>query len=274
VLYRGMDRARLDAAYNNGAAVRERDAIVADWAGRSARLRSERPQHLDLKYGDALRERVDLFLAAEPDAPTLVFIHGGYWQMNAKELFAFLAEGPLALGINVALAGYTLAPEARLDRIVGEIRRSVLWLAGHLGDFGADGSRLYVSGWSAGGHLTAMTMPLPAVRGGLAISGLYDLEPMRLSYINEKLGLDEDEAERNSPLLHLPPMAGELIVTYGTEELPELQRQSVEYAQTWVEEGLPGHLLPVDGANHFTILETLARPDGMLAQAVARLAAV
>jgi acetyl esterase/lipase len=266
-----MDRTQLDAAYNNGAAVRERDAIVADWAQRSGRLYRDRPQHLDLKYGDAPRERIDLFLAAEPNAPTLLFIHGGYWQMNGKELFAFLAEGPLALGINVALPGYTLAPEARLDRIVAEIRRATLWLAGRLGDLGADGSRLYVSGWSAGGHLTAMMMPLPAVRGGLAISGLYDLEPIRLSYINEKLGLDDDEAERHSPLLHLPPMAGELIVTYGTNELPELQRQSVEYAQAWVEQGLPGQLLPVDGANHFTILETLARPDGVLAQAVAKL---
>lgn len=273
MLYRGMDRAQLDAAYNNGAAVRERDAIVADWAARSARLRGERPQHLDLRYGDAPRERLDLFLAAEPNAPTLLFIHGGYWQMNAKELFAFLAEGPLALGINVALAGYTLAPEARLDRIVAEIRRAVLWLAEHLGDFGADGARLYVSGWSAGGHLTAMSMPLRAVRGGLAISGLYDLEPIRLNYLNEKLGLDEAEAARNSPLLHLPPTAGELIVTYGTRELPELQRQSVEYAQAWVEQGLPGRLLPIDAANHFTILETLARPDGTLAQALVGLTA-
>ncbi|MFZ2004165.1 MAG: alpha/beta hydrolase [Stellaceae bacterium] len=271
MLYRGMDRAQLDVAYNNGAAVRERDAIVADWATRSARLRAARPQHLDLKYGDAPRERLDLFLATQPNAPTLLFIHGGYWQMNAKELFAFLAEGPLALGINVALAGYTLAPEARLDRIVAEIRHAVLWLAEHLGDFGADGARLCVSGWSAGGHLTAMSMPLPAVRGGLAISGLYDLEPIRLSYLNEKLGLDGAEAARNSPLFHLPPMAGDLVVAYGTSELPELQRQSVEYARAWLDQGLPGRLAPIDGANHFTILETLARPDGELAQALVRL---
>lgn len=268
MLYRGMDRAQLDAAYNNTAAVRERDAIVADWAERSARLRAARPRHLDLNYGEAPRERLDLFLADDPRAPTLLFIHGGYWQMNAKELFAFLAEGPLAHGVNFALAGYTLAPEARLDRIVDEVRRAALWLAAHLAEFGADGRRLYVSGWSAGGHLTAMTMPLSAVCGGLAISGLYDLEPIRLNYLNDKLRLDEAESARNSPLLHLPPMAGELIVAYGTEELPELQRQSVTYAQAWAEQGLPGHLHPVTGANHFTILETLAHPDGELTQAL------
>jgi arylformamidase len=128
-----------------------------------------------------------------------------------------------------------------------------------------------VSGHSAGGHLTAMTMPLRTVRGGLAISGLYDLEPIRLNYLNEKLGLDAAEAERNSPLLHLPPMAGELVVAYGTGELPELCRQSVDYAQAWAEQGLPGHLIPVDGADHFTILETLASRDGVLAQALVRL---
>lgn len=270
-LFRGMDRAALDAAYNNGAAVRERDAIMADWAARSARLRQAHGAHLDLAYGDGAREKIDLFLAAEPQAPTLVFIHGGYWQMNARENFAFLAEGPLACGINVALIGYTLAPEARLDRIVGEVRRAVQWLGEHLTDFGADPARLYVSGWSAGGHLTAMTMTQRAVRGGIAISGIFDLEPIRLSYLNDKLGLDLAEAERNSPLLHLPPMAGELIVTYGTGELPELQRQSVDYAQAWVEQGLPGHLLPIEGANHFTVLEALAKPDGELTGALVKL---
>jgi len=272
-LYRDMDRARLDAAYNNGAAVKERDAIIADWNARSVRMRERPGAELDIAYGAAPRERLDLFLAAEPEAPTLVFIHGGYWQMNAKEGFSFLAEGPLAHGINVALLGYTLAPEASLDRIVAEIRHGVQFLAAHLDDRGADPARLYVSGWSAGGHLTAMTMPLRAVAGGLAISGLFDLEPIRLCYLNEKLGLDIAETERNSPVLHLPPMAGELIVTYGTNELPELQRQSVEYAQAWAEQGLPGELLPIDGANHFTILEGLASPEGALTRALLRLVA-
>src|SRR5262249_25231101 len=104
---------------------------------------------------------------------------------------------------------------------------------------------------SAGGHLTAMTMPLPQVRGGIAISGIYDLEPIRLNYLNEKLGLDVAEAERNSPVRHLPATAGELVVAYGSRELPELCRQSIEYARAWTERGLPGHLLPVDSADHF-----------------------
>ncbi len=111
-------------------------------------------------------------------------------------------------------------------------------------------------------------MPLGEVRGGIAISGVYDLEPVRLNYLNEKLGLDEAEAQRNSPMLNFPPMSGPLIVTYGTAELPELCRQSIDYARASAGHGLPGHLLPIDGADHFTILETLARPDGELMRAL------
>jgi len=271
MLYRGMDRAELDAAYNNTAAVPERDAIVADWHERSRLLRQHRRGRLDLRYGETPRECLDLFLADAPAAPTLVFIHGGYWQMNDKEGYSFIAEGPLARGVNVAVVEYTLAPDARLDRIVGEIHRSVAWLVDHLAEFGADPARLYVSGHSAGGHLTAMAMNLGAVKGGLAISGLYDLEPIRLNYLNVKLGLDPAEARRNSPLYHLPPMAGPLIVAYGTRELPELCRQSIDYGRAWVERGLPGHLLPIDGTDHFTILEALAAPDGTMTEALLKM---
>jgi arylformamidase len=271
MLYRGMDRAQLDAAYNNRAAVPNAVTIIEDWAERSFRLRHARPQHLDLSYGDEPRQRLDLFLATDPKAPTLAYIHGGYWQMNDKEGHGFVAVGPLARGINVAILEYTLAPAARMDQIVGEIRRAIGWLEEHLAEFDADPARIYVAGHSAGGHLTAMAMTLPAVRGGLAISSLYDLEPIRLNYLNEKLGLDEPEAERNSPLLHLPSMAGPLAVAYGTAELPELCRQSIDYAKAWVESGLPGHLLPIDGADHFTILEALADPNGALTEALVSL---
>ena len=268
-----MDRAQLDAGYNNGAAVANVDAIRADWDARSARVRHSRRGHFDLAYGTAPRQRLDLFLADRPRAATLMFIHGGYWQMNDKERFAFIAEGPLARGINVANIEYTLAPEARMDRIVEEIGTSVAWLSKHLDDYGADPARIYVSGHSAGGQLTAMAMSLGVVKGGLAISGLFDLEPIRLNYLNDKLGLDAAEAQRNSPMFHLPPTAAPLVVTYGTAELPELCRQSVDYAKAWTERGLPGRLLPVAGADHFSILESLAEADGALTKALVEMAA-
>jgi len=271
MLYRGMDRAELDAAYNNRAAVPSAEQILSDWAERSARLRRERQGHVDLRYGDEPHQRLDLFLAANPQAPTVAFIHGGYWQFFDKEGFSFLAEGPLTHGVNVALIEYTLAPAARMEQIVGEIRRAIGWLDEHLVEFGGDPTRIYVAGHSAGGHLTATAMSLGVVRGGLAISGLYDLEPIRLNYLNEKLRLDEAEAGRNSPLLHLPTKAGPLVVAYGTAELPELCRQSIDYAKAWVDAGLPGHLLPIDGADHFTILEALADPHGVLTEALLRI---
>jgi len=240
-----MDRPTLDAAYNNSAAVADSARILADWQVRSDRMRSS---SRELRYGSAERNRIDLFEAA-PGAPLLLFIHGGYWQMRAKENFAFLAAGALAHGISVALVGYTLAPQQRLDGIVAEIRAALDFID----------RECVVSGWSAGGHLTAMVMDHPRVRGGLAISGIYDLEPIRLSYLNEKLGLDVAEARRNSPL-HRPPSGKPLVLAYGTGELPELQRQSVDYAKA----ARGAQLRPLGGHNHFTILEELASPDGAL----------
>ena len=260
VLYRGMDRAALDAAYNNSKAVPASAEIVARWQAQSDLVRASWPKRkLDLRYGTAARNRIDLF-EARAGAPLLAFIHGGYWQMRAKELFAFLAAGPLAHGISVALVGYTLAPDKRLDGIVAEIAEA-------LGFLSAFSKQLVLSGWSAGGHLTAMAMAHPAVRSGLAISGIYDLEPMRLCYVNDKLRLDEAEAKRNSPA-SLRPSGKPLVVAYGKAELPELQRQSEEYGRAIGQPavGLAGH-------DHFTILDELASPEGALTASVRRLLA-
>jgi arylformamidase len=261
-LYRGMDRAALDAAYNNSAAVRDSAEIVADWEARSARLRARHPEGMDLRYGPEERNRVDYF-AARRDGPVLAFIHGGYWQMRSKEIFSFIAEGPLAWGINVALIGYTIAPQKRLDGIVAEVHAAASWLQKSIPILGGDPERLFISGWSAGGHLTAMAMSHPAVAGGLAISGIYDLEPMRLCYINDKLRLDDDEARRNSPGRTEKP----LLIAYGGDELPELCRQSEEYARL-----LKHEATAVPRKNHFTVLEELASPHGALTALVRRLA--
>jgi len=247
-LYRGMHRAALDAAYNNGAAVKNSTQIVAGWQERSDRLRKSAQE---FRYGDAERNRID-YLEAKKGAPLLVFVHGGYWQMRAKENFTFIAEGPLAHGISVALVGYTLAPDKRLDSIVREIRWAL--------DYASRWSdQLMLSGWSAGGHLTAMNMPHPAVKAGLAISGIYDLEPIRHSYVNEKLRLDEAETHRNSPMLNWLSEKP-LMIAYGAAELPELQRQSRDYAA----KRLRAELHTLDGHDHFTILEELASPSGAL----------
>ena len=269
IVYGSMDRQALDAAYNNSAAVADSDRYLADWLRRSEALRSRMPDYLDQTYGDAPRERLDFFAASRNGAATLLFFHGGYWQRNAKEGFSFVAEGPLAHCFNVAVAGYTLAPEATMDSIVREARTALRWLHQHLAKFGGDPARLYIGGWSAGGHLTAMLMDEPLVAGGLAISGLFDLEPIRLCYLNEKLGLDVEEARRNSPLLNLPARAAKLIIAYGSDELPELKRQSREFGAAWSARGLPEEVIEVADCHHYAVLEQLAQPDGVLAKALA-----
>ena len=270
-LYRGMDRPALDAAYNNSAAVAGSAAIIADWQRRSAALRARVAGPREVPYAAGPGARLDFFPAGHDGAPTLLFFHGGYWQNNTKDGFSFVAEAALAQGINVAVAGYTLAPAARMDAIAAEARAAASWLGAHLEKWRADPERLFAAGWSAGAHLTALVMGESAIRGGIAISGIYDLEPIRLNYLNDKLGLDPAEARRNSPLLHLPSRAGRLIVAVGSAELPELRRQSRDYAEARRGRGLPGAFQELAGCHHYAALEELARPQGALAAALAAL---
>jgi acetyl esterase/lipase len=195
-----MSQQDRDLGLNNGVAVPASADMVADWDKRSAGMRARYSGHLDLRYGPRERNRID-FLKAADGGPTLLFIHGGYWQTRAKETFTVFADGPMAHGINVALIGYTLAPDATLDEIVAEIHRGLDFLAAQLPDLGGDPNRIVVSGWSAGGHLTSMALSHPQVKAGMAISGIYDLEPIRHSYLNVKLGLDEAMSQRNSPMM-------------------------------------------------------------------------
>lgn len=265
-LYRGMDRAALDAAYNNRAAVKAYPAISAARAEESARYRAATRFEADLRYGGGPRERIDFFPARTPGAPVVAFIHGGYWQSNDKEASSFLAPGPIACGFSVALIEYTLAPGARMGQIVAEVRRAVDWLAANAARLGA--GPIYVAGNSAGGHLAACTLDLPAVRGVVAISGLYDLEPISLNYLNDALRLSSEEVARYSPLRNIPATPAPIVVAVGSAELPELVRQSADYAAALKAKGLRAEYLPLAGHDHFSILEELRRPDGALCRAL------
>ncbi len=263
-VYRGMNQAELDTSYNNAAAVDNNLPWLDRWRELSAIVRAGNKVRLDIPYGPKQRTGFDYFPSGAANAPLFVFIHGGYWQRNAKELFSFVAKGPLAHGIDVAVVGYTLAPQARLTEIVAEIRQGVRFLRQNAGRFGFDPENINVGGWSAGGHLTAMVSSEPAVKGALAISGIFDLEPIALSYINAPLQLDSAEIETLSPLRILQPGAARQCIVVGGGELAELQRQSKEYAEMARQHGLPVTLRTLAGHHHFSILDELADPEGSL----------
>jgi arylformamidase len=267
-IYRGMDRAALDAAYDNTGAVTDSQAYRARWWEASAAIRAEPESRLDLRYGVRPRTTLDYFPGGATHAPLFVFIHGGYWQRNEKERFSFVVPGPRSRGINVAVPGYTLAPEARLTDIVAEIRQALTFLVDRAGELSFDPDNIYVGGWSAGGHLAALVVDHPAVRGAIPISGIFDLEPIALGVLNEKLRLSADEIATLSPLRKLPEHSAPIRLFVGAAELPELKRQSEVYARVASGSGLPVTLMTLPGHHHFSILNELARPDGALTEAL------
>src|SRR3954466_10073986 len=268
--WRSMSQQERDLGLNNGVAVPGSADIVAGWDKRSAEMRARYSGHLDLHYGPRERNRID-FLKAADGGPTLLFIHGGYWQTRAKETFATFAHGPIAHGINVALIGYTLAPDATLDEIVAEIHAGLDFLAAQLPALGGDPKPIVVSGWSAGGHLTSMALSHPHVKAGMAISGIYDLEPIRPSYLNVKLGLDQAVARRNSPVMQAGGVAKPLSLVVGSAELPLLRRQTADFASHRARYGLPVTYEEIPDANHFSIMDQLLSPTGRITTLIRQL---
>jgi acetyl esterase/lipase len=261
--WRSMSQQELDLGLNNSVAVAGSGDLVNGWEQRSAELRKRHPDHIDLRYGPRERNRID-FLKARDKAPTLLFIHGGYWQMRAKEAFTIFAEGAMAHGINVALIGYTLAPEATLEAIVTEIHQGIDYLAGQLPVLGADAGGIVVSGWSAGGHLTAMALSHPKVKAGIAISGIFDLEPIRHSYLNVKLKLDGPMSRRHSPMAQPGGPMKPLALVVGAAELPLLRKQTADFAGHRAKYGLPVAYEEIPGANHFSIMDEMHSPNGRI----------
>jgi acetyl esterase/lipase len=260
------DQAVRDAAYNNSDAVAD-SAILSETRNiASAALRAMHPAALNIPYGSAKRMCWDLFPARDRLAPCLVFIHGGYWQRNSREMFASILEGVLAQGWSAALPGYSLAPEASLTRIAAELRSAMDWLRASGPDHGIAGP-VVVSGWSAGGHLATLALEHPLARAGLAISGIYDLEPIRDTYLNAALRLTTAEIAGFSPITR-PMTPKPLAIAYGTAELPELQRQSRQFHSARAAAGLEDALIPVPGADHFRILDALRQTDGPLLKTV------
>ena len=263
-------------------------AYMEGWQRDSERARAELEHRPDVPYGPSLDERLDLF-PAPPRAgggrgapPILIFIHGGYWRRFTAREFSFVARGPTAAGLTTLVPTYSLCPKVTVDEIVRQMRAAVAWAWRNADEIGGDRERIFVAGHSAGGHLTAMCLltdweggyglPRDVVKGGCAISGLFDLRPFPYTYLQPALQLDMAQALRNSPhLLDLPGAAPPLLVTYGTAETPEFQRQSEDFLARWRGHGLAGRSFPQPGRDHFTAIADLADADAPLTVEIRRM---
>jgi arylformamidase len=274
-----MSALDLEAEYNNRARVPEHATIQGRWAEASKVFRAQMPAGLDRTYGGRPRQRYDLFepVGATSTTPLVVYVHGGYWQRGERPDNAFVARELVAKGVSVAVVGYTLAPEASVMDIVGELRQCLkaLWEA----------TKRYpvVVGHSAGGHLTAALLatdwsrvggvPVDLVRAGYAISGVFDTAPLIPTSLNAALKLDAASARVASPLYWPAPASDRtLVAAVGGDESGEFIRQSLEIAAAWSRAGVKAECVIVPGTNHFTIVEELMRPESAMVARIVGLA--
>lgn len=273
ILYKGMDANKLEAQYN----LRNRrgddfDQLMNRWLARSASHRKMAGARLDLCYGDGPREKLDYFYAGDKHGPLLIFIHGGYWQRGDKSIYSFVSEAFVEHGVSVAVMNYSLTPSVRIGQIPPQIRKAVAFCWFGSADLGFSRDKLFVSGHSAGGQLTALMMatqwsaidsrlPDDLVRGAIAISGIFELEPLVHTSLNQGPQMDITEAIAQSPCF-IPPLtnAPQLVVA-GGGETSEFLRQSDDYAARYRTDRRAVERYNVPYADHFDELEVFAE-DG------------
>jgi len=266
-----------DAQYNARAMIPDHAEIFLRWKARSLAARSQLSCRLDISYGASPAEKLDIFLAAGKSKALLVFIHGGYWRSLDKGDFSFLASEFNRRGVTLALPNYALCPTVGVEDIVKQNLLAIAWLWHYGARYGVNPGRMYVAGHSAGGHLTAMMLaarwnvympelPYNLIKGGLAISGIYDLEPLvHAPFVNQDLKLDRMQARRLSPAAMPPATIAPLYTAVGGDESDEFKRQNALIAKTW-RHAFAGDI-PMPGRNHLTVVEELANPDSALFRA-------
>lgn len=278
-----LDPAWLEAQYNNRARVADHAAVLAGWAAASALARRSSAAALDLPYGDGgAAETLDVFPAAQANAPVLVFIHGGYWRALDKSDVSFVAPAFNARGAMVVLPNYALCPAVSIEQIVLQVARAVVWTWRNAHQHGGDPARIALAGHSAGGHLATMMlscrwkelaeeMPLQPLAGALSISGLYDLEPIRHTpFLQTDLRLTPAAVARLSPAFFPRPKNGRLYATVGLDESDEFLRQNRLIRDVWGPTAVPV-CETVPARNHFNVLNSLVDPAGRLHELALRL---
>lgn len=280
LVYRDYTQEALDAQYNARSAVPAFDAFVQRWISASEQAVESLPCALNVPCGDDPVETLDIF--HPPDgrpAPVLMFFHGGYWRAGDKSWFRFLAKPFVERGAVFVVPRYGLCPTFKMDELVAQCRRAVAWTFRNAADHGGDCARLFVAGHSAGGHITGMMaatdwaadfgLPADAIKGATGISGLYDLEPIRLSQVNGPLQLTAEDARRNSPVQQpLPAAPPPAILAFGGLESAEYGRQTEAYAGILRRAGGGAETLEVAGHHHFSILDAFCNPRHRFGRAV------
>jgi len=279
-IYLDYDQAGLDAAYDQRVWAPNMDRVLTRLRlnAKAALSRLGEPQRL--AYGPTDAERLDLYRTDHTNGPIQIYIHGGAWRSSGGfGSAASIAEVFVRSGAHFIAPDYVLVQDARgsLFPMVDQVRRAVAWTYENAATFGGAPNRIYISGHSAGGHLAGVVLttdwdrdfgiPDDVVKGGLCSSGMFDLYPVSLSARREYVAFDVAMVEALSPLRHLEKIKAPVIVSYGTAESPEFQRQSQQFAAALTSAGKPVELIVGEGYNHFEILETLSNPFGLLGRA-------
>jgi arylformamidase len=267
-----------DHDYDTRAAVPDVERYLQARAESSRRARERFRCRLDVPYGPSPDQRLDIFPSDVPDSPILVYVHGGAWRMHSKDAVSFLAETLVPAGVALVAPGFSLAPAVPVDEMVRQVREAVGWTYEHATTFGADPDRIHVAGHSSGAHLAAMVtgsgwpaesgLPAGVVKGACLTSGLYDLEPLRHTFMNEWLQLDAKSAERNSPVRHVPAVAGPLTIAVGGRETTAFVRQTADYVAAWRAAGHACRVIDMPEHHHYSLMLELGDPASPLLEAL------
>ena len=278
-----MDQVELDAAYDQSVYAPLFRQTLKRFVSSSNETRARLGEPKRLSYGPTPVEAMDLYPAKSPNAPVFVFVHGGAWRTQVAKDFAYPAELFVNAGVNYIALDFINVDAANGDIgvMADQVRRGIAWAYKNAADYGGDARRFYIGGHSSGGHLCGVALttdwqkdfglPADMIKGGLCMSGLYDLKPVRLSKRSSYVKFTDAMEEAMSSQRHLERLRAPIIVTYGTYETPEFQRQSRDFAAAVKAAGKPVELVEATNYDHFEMCETLGHPYGPNGRAALRL---